>query len=193
MTEGGGWLGAAAGETEEERWQRNFHELLQELRVAQTGVQILFAFLLILAFSDRFGAADGFSRAVYLVALLAAAAATAMTIAPVAHHRILFRRGQKPRLVRDANRMALGGLVFLFVSMTASVLLVTDIILDRAVAVLVSVATAAWFAVFWVVPPLRRRRIGGDDDSARPIDPGAVRPDPSGPRPTGSARRTAAG
>ena len=117
--------GTARDETEAERLDRNLNELLQELRVAQTGVQILFAFLLTLPFAARFGDVDTFELVVYVVALLAATAAAAgMIIAPVAYHRMLFRRGRKPQLVRSAHRMASGGLAFLLVAMVCSVLLV---------------------------------------------------------------------
>jgi O-antigen/teichoic acid export membrane protein len=149
------------GETELERWQRNFNELLQELRVAQTGVQILFAFLLILAFTPGFSSgADGFAQAVYLVALLSAAVAAALIIAPVAYHRVLFRRRQKPLLVRSANRMAIGGLMLVIVSMVSAVLLATDAILPRPAAVVVSAATGAVFVLLWGVLPWRWRRAG---------------------------------
>src|ERR687895_2070639 len=104
-------------ETQAERWQRNFSELLQELRVAQTGVQILFAFLLIVAFSQRFDLEDSFGRGVYLVALLSAAGATALIIAPVAVHRMLFRMGEKPQVVVYAHRMAYAGLMLVLISM----------------------------------------------------------------------------
>lgn len=145
------------GETELQRWQRNFMELLQELRVAQMGVQILFAFLLILAFTPGFETTDPFSRTVYLVALLSAAGAAALIIAPVAYHRVLFRRGLKPELVRHAHRMAFAGLMLVLVSMISAVLLATDVVLPRAVAVLVSAAAATGFLLLWVVLPLRRR------------------------------------
>ena len=105
-------------ETEKQRWQRNFADLLQELRVAQTGVQILFAFLLTLPFSNGFTRTTGFQKDVYIVALLSAAAATAMIISPVAFHRALFRQGRKPELVRFSHRMASGGLA-LFVTTVA--------------------------------------------------------------------------
>lgn len=151
----------AAGETEPQRWQRNYEELLQELRVAQTGVQILFAFLLTMAFAARFPAGDSFSRAVYLVALLSAAAATALIIAPVAYHRILFRQGQKPHITRTAHRLAYGGLALMLVSMTTAVLLAADMVLDRAAAWFVAAATGLWFAALWAVFPLfRRGRMG---------------------------------
>lgn len=83
-------------ETEKQRWQRNFADLLQELRVAQTGVQILFAFLLTLPFSNGFPDTSQFQKDVYVVALLAAAAATALIISPVAFHQALFRQGASP-------------------------------------------------------------------------------------------------
>lgn len=148
------------GETEEERWQRNFGELLQELRVAQAGVQILFAFLLILAFSPGFDESDGFVRAVYLVALLSAAAAAALLIAPVAYHRVLFRRRQKPRLVVDAHRMAFAGLMLMIVAMVSAVLLASDVVLSRPVAIVVAAATGVVFLLLWAVLPLARRQRG---------------------------------
>jgi hypothetical protein len=149
-------------ETEEERWQRNYAELLQELRVAQTGVQILFAFLLILAFSPGFDESDGFVRTVYLVALLSAAAAAALIIAPVAHHRLMFRRHRKPMLVQDAHRMAFAGLMLVIVSMVSAVLLATDVVLSRPVAVTVAAATGAGFVLLWAVLPLARRQQNAD-------------------------------
>jgi MFS family permease len=152
--------GDEPNETELERWQRNFAELLQELRVVQTGVQILFAFLLTLAFSGRFAEIGTFERTVYLVALLAAAAATALTIAPVAQHRLLFRRGRKPYLVRSAHRMAAGGLSFLLVSMVSSVLLVTDLVLARPAAILAASVMGGWFVLLWGWAPWIQRRRG---------------------------------
>src|SRR5690349_24583125 len=104
-------------ESEKQRWDRNFADLLQELRVAQTGVQILFAFLLTLPFSSGFTRTTNFQKDTYIVALLAAAAATAMIISPVAFHRALFRQGRKPELVRFAHRVAIGGLAFMLISM----------------------------------------------------------------------------
>jgi Family of unknown function (DUF6328) len=157
----------AEDETDKERWERNFSDLLQELRVAQTGVQILFAFLLTMVFAAGFKGVDAFERAVYLVALLSAAGAAAMIIAPVAYHRALFQRGLKPQLVRSAHRMAMGGLAFLLVAMVSSVLLVTDVILDRWAAILLSAVVGAWLALLWgVLPRLRRRTAPRRTDSA---------------------------
>lgn len=149
------------GETESQRWQRNFNELLQELRVAQTGVQILFAFLLILAFTPGFDP-DRFARAVYLVALLSTAVATGLLIAPVAFHRLMFRRSRKPELVVYAHRMAFSGLMLVIVSMGSAVLLATDALLDRAAAITVSAVVGAAFLLLWVVLPVLRRREPGE-------------------------------
>jgi hypothetical protein len=158
-------------ETDKQRWQRNFTDLLQELRVAQTGVQILFAFLLTLPFSNGFTRVTDFQKNVYIVALLGAAAATAMIISPVAFHRALFRQGRKPELVRFAHRVAGGGLGFMLISMVSAVLLITDFVLSRPVALLLSAVTAIWFLAFWVILPFARRNWGEDDIDDDDDDP----------------------
>ncbi|MCW3816763.1 DUF6328 family protein [Micromonospora sp. DR5-3] len=158
-------------ETEKQRWQRNFADLLQELRVAQTGVQILFAFLLTLPFSNGFTRTTGFQKHVYIVSLLAAAAATAMIISPVAFHRALFRQGRKPELVRYAHLMATGGLAFMLISMVSAVLLITDFVLSRPVALVLSALTAVWFLVFWLILPFARRNWGDGDIDDEDDDP----------------------
>ena len=119
-----------------QRADRNFAELLQELRVAQTGVQILFAFLLTLSFMDRFAAID----------------------APVPVHRLLFQRGRKRELVRVGHRLALSGLLSLATTMLAGMLLVLDVVVGRVAAVSVVAALAAVFVALWVGVPLRLRR-----------------------------------
>lgn len=151
-------------ETEKQRWNRNFADLLQELRVAQTGVQILFAFLLTLPFSSGFPKVSQFQKDTYIVALISAAFATAMIISPVAFHRALFRQGRKPELVRYAHKMATGGLVFMLVAMTSSVLLITDYLLDWRWAIPLTVLTGGWFLTFWAVLPFAHREWGDDDD-----------------------------
>src|SRR3954464_5404392 len=98
-------------ETDTERADRNLIELLQEVRVVQTGVQVLFAFLLTVPFSSRFDAITGFQRGAYFAALVGAAAASVLLIAPTAVHRVLFRMGQKAYMVEVSNRLPLGGLV----------------------------------------------------------------------------------
>jgi amino acid permease len=143
-------------ETEKQRWDRNFADLLQELRVAQTGVQILFAFLLTLPFSNGFPKTTAFQKDVYVVALLAAAFATAMIISPVAFHRALFRQGRKPELVQYAHRMATGGLAFMLISMVASVLLITDYMLNIWAAVVLTTVTGVVFLTFWAAIPWYR-------------------------------------
>ncbi len=144
-------------DSEAERLNRNFADLLQELRVAQAGVQILFAFLLTLPFQARFADITGFEKVVYIGALCAAAFAAATLIAPVAYHRVLFRRGRKPQLVRASHRLATLGLVFLGVAMIGAILLVTDFVLGPAWAIAITTVSAAWFALLWWVLPWRSR------------------------------------
>ena len=151
-------------ESEKQRWDRNFGDLLQELRVAQTGVQILFAFLLTLPFSSGFPNVTDFQKDTYTVALISAAFATAMIISPVAFHRALFRQGRKPELVRYAHRMASGGLGFMLVSMVSSVLLITDYLFSLWVAVVLTAVTAAWFLTFWAALPFARRNWADESD-----------------------------
>ncbi len=141
-----------------QRADRNFAELLQELRVAQTGVQILFAFLLTLSFTDRFAAIDAFQRGVYVFTLVASAMTVALLIAPVAVHRLVFQRGRKRELVRVGHRLVLSGLLSLAVTMLAGVLLVLDVVVGRVAAVSVIAALAAVFVALWVGLPLWLRR-----------------------------------
>jgi hypothetical protein len=159
-------------EPEKKRWDRNFGDLLQEMRVAQTGVQILFAFLLTLPFSNGFPKTSTFQKDVYLFALVSAAFAAAMIIAPVAFHRALFRQGRKPELVRYAHRMTTGGLAFMLVSMVSSILLITDYLFSRPVAIIVTAAAGIWFLMFWVaIPWLRHTWI---DEDAEEVDEAAI-------------------
>jgi hypothetical protein len=152
-------------ESEKQRWDRNFADLLQELRVAQTGVQILFAFLLTLPFSSGFPHTTALQKDVYVIALMSAAFATAMIISPVAFHRALFRQGRKPELVRYAHRMATGGLAFMLISMVSSVLLITDYLLNLVAAIILTAVAGGWFLTFWAfVPWFRRNWIGEDDE-----------------------------
>src|SRR3954454_16550924 len=116
-----------SGETVDQVLDRNVAELLQELRVAFTGVQILFAFLLSLAFTQRFQQLDGFDVAVYTVALMSSALATIVLIAPVSFHRIVFRRRQKAALVVVADRCLITGLAALVLAITSAVLLILDV------------------------------------------------------------------
>lgn len=148
------WNSEERGESELQRLDRNFSEILQELRVAQTGVQILFAFLLTLAFSQRFTEISAFQRDLYILTLMLTAAATGLLIAPVGYHRITFRQRMRPQLVSAANWLALGGLAFLMLAMTSSILFITDVVLDRAPAVVITAGSALWFLVFWFGIPM---------------------------------------
>jgi hypothetical protein len=155
---------AAAGiprlrdETDTERLDRNLVELLQEVRVVQTGVQVLFAFLLTVPFSNRFDEITSFQRGVYFAALVGAAAAVVLLIAPTAVHRILFRLGQKEYMVEVSNRLTIGGLAATAVAMIAAMLLVSDVMFGGGLAVVISILTAIAFVVLWAALPLRRRR-----------------------------------
>jgi hypothetical protein len=145
-------------ETRAERADRNFNELLQELRVAQTGVQILFAFLLTLPFTQAFPKISSQERGVYLGTLIATALATSCLIAPVSHHRILFRRRRKPELVDEASRLALAGLTFLMISVVGSVYLIFSVVVGTGAAAVVAGAIGLWLLLIWYVQPLLLRR-----------------------------------
>jgi uncharacterized protein DUF6328 len=145
-------------ETDLERLDRNLVELMQEVRVVQTGVQVLFAFLLTVPFSARFEEITSFQRGAYFTALVGAAAASVLLIAPTAVHRVLFRLGQKDYMVEVSNKLALGGLASTAVAMIAVMLLVSDVMFGVGIAVGVAVATTLAFAAVWAALPLRRRR-----------------------------------
>lgn len=155
-------------ESEAERLDRNYDELLQELRVLQAGVQILFAFLLTIVFQQRFGSVSDFQRNVYLVSLINASLATVCITAPVAFHRIVFRRGMKDDLIAAANRFAAAGMTFFALAMVGAVFLVIDYLLSFGIAVVVSGGLAAVFVVLWVVLPLVARARQNDDEQDPP-------------------------
>lgn len=146
------------GETPLQRADRNWEELLGELRVTQTGVAILFSLLLTVPFSAGFADVDAFQRRVYLVALLLSAASAVLLIAPVAYHRVLFAQRQKPAVVKASNRFAVVGLALMCLALTAVLLLVSDVLLARAAAVAVAVVFGLATAGLWSVPALLRRR-----------------------------------
>ena len=149
--------GRHPGETAGERSDRNFDDLLQEVRVAQTGVQILFAFLLTLPFSARFGATSELDRVVYVITLLASAAAGAFLIAPVSYHRLLFRMGKKEELVRNASRMAICGVACILIAIVGAVFLVLDVVYGMALAVTGASGFLVLAAILWFALPLRHR------------------------------------
>jgi hypothetical protein len=147
-------------ETPLERCDRNLAELMQELRVVQTGVQVLFAFLLTIPFSARFSHVTHFQTGIYFATLLVTAAAVALLITPTSWHRVLFRRGDKEHLVRVSNVCALAGLACVAVSMSGVVLLVADVLFGSPAMVIASSAAGASCALLWfVAPALRRRRL----------------------------------
>jgi hypothetical protein len=143
-------------ETEKERLDRNLEQLLGELRVALPGVQVLFAFLLVVPFNQRFADITSFQRTVYFVTLLCATAACACLIAPTAHHRIEFREGDKERIVMGGNRLALAGLALLATAMTGAITLVTDFLYSSTTTAIAAGGVALLFFVLWCVIPVRR-------------------------------------
>ncbi|MEI5102442.1 DUF6328 family protein [Streptomyces sp. PmtG] len=148
-------------ETPLERADRNFSELLQELRVTQTGVQILFAFLLTLAFTPRFPSLDAVQRATYVITLLLSVLAAALFTAPAAVHRGLFQRGAKPLVVRVSSRLAGVGLGVLVLALTGSVLLVVDVASGRVEGVAAAVGTFCVCAGLWGLLPRLVGRANG--------------------------------
>jgi len=146
-----------AEETHEERVNRELIELLNELRVALPGVQVLFAFLLAVPFSQRFAETTELQRDGFMVALLATLAGSVFLIAPTAYHRIRFRDRDKEALLQISNVFAIVGVACLAVGMTAVVFLVTDMIFKGTVTTVVTVLTAALFATVWFVLPLVRK------------------------------------
>ncbi len=145
------------GESRDERLNRELIELLNELRVALPGVQVLFAFLLAVPFTQRFDEITSFQKNVFMVALLATAAGTIMMIAPTAFHRIRWREHDKEALLRISNKLALVGTVFLAIAMSATVFLITDLIFKAPVTAIVTSVIVLMFAWFWYAWPLLRK------------------------------------
>jgi hypothetical protein len=145
-------------ETPAERVDRNFNELLGELRIALPGVQVLFAFLLTVPFAQGFPQLTGFERGIYFAVLLLTALASALLIAPTAYHRMQFRRGRKEEILFFANRAAVLGLGALALAMTGAILLITDFLFGVAAAIPIGAATALLFGSLWYLLPLSRGR-----------------------------------
>jgi hypothetical protein len=152
------WDAGRPSETEEQRADRNLAELLQELRVAAIGVQVLFGFLLSLPLSARFGQLDHAQRALYGVSLGSAATATALLVGPVAYHRLVFRQHQKRRLVKVANALALAGLATVGVAMTTAMWLILSVVYHGVPVALAGWATVAVYLFLWVLLPVSGRR-----------------------------------
>jgi uncharacterized protein DUF6328 len=144
-------------ESEEERAHRNLSDLLQELRVALPGVQVLFAFLLTVPFTQRFKELTDFQEKLYYSVLICVALASVLLVAPTAGHRILFRRQQKEFIVTTANNLALAGLFLLAVAMTAAIALISDFLFGGTTAIVSAVVMGTAFLGFWFAGPIVRR------------------------------------
>jgi hypothetical protein len=145
-------------ESEEERADRNLSDLLQELRVALPGVQVLFGFLLTVPFSQRFQDLTSFQEKLYFGVLISVALATVLLVAPTAGHRILFRRQQKEFIVTISNRLALVGLSLLAIAMCGAITLISDFLFGATTAVISTIVMAAAFIGFWFAGPVVRRQ-----------------------------------
>ena len=155
-----------AEESQHHRLARNVNELLQELRVAQAGVQILFGFLLTITFTDKYATSSEFIRVTHLVTVLCAAVAVALLTAPAAWHRVLFRQDRREDVVAAGNTFLLTGLAFLAVAMTGTVLLISEIIVGGWQAVLIGGIASLIFGTLWFATPLLTR-----DTSPKPYTP----------------------
>jgi hypothetical protein len=147
-------------ETERERVDRNLQEMLGELRVALPGVQVLFAFLLVVPFNQRFGEVTSFQKGIYFVTLMFATASAVCLIAPSVHHRIEFRRQDKDQIVKTGNRIVIVGLTLLAVAMTGAVVFITDVLYSPGTTAAVGGGIALAFAILWYAVPLRRIATG---------------------------------
>ena len=145
------------GEPLRERNNRNLSDLLQELRVAGLGVQVLFGFLLSLPFTVRFTRLDAAQQDLYKATLLCTALSTALLISPVAYHRWVFRRHEKGRLLRVANVLALLGLASVALAISLAIWLIMSFIGASWIVTGLSAATSATFALLWFVLPILDR------------------------------------
>lgn len=144
-------------ESEGERLDRNLGELLQELRVALPGVQVLFAFLLAVPFQQGFEKITTFQEDVYFATLICTAISAIMLISPTAYHRLTFRYQQKRKLVFYSNRFSIAGLTFLALAMIGAIMLITDVLFGTTATIVTCVLSASAFAFFWFLLPLQRR------------------------------------
>lgn len=150
------------GESEEERLDRNLMELLQELRVAQLGIQVLFAFLLVVPFQQGWVKVTDFEKVVYYGTLLSTAVASVFLIAPTARHRLRFRELDKRWIVDTGNRLAIAGLFFLALAIGGAILLISHVVYSSATAAVATAIVFAGILWFWFLAPLARE--ARDDD-----------------------------
>jgi hypothetical protein len=165
-------------ETEADRLDRNLSELLQELRVALPGVQVLFAFLLAVPFQSNFTRISPFEEKVYFGTLLSTAISAALLISPSAYHRLTFHLQQKRHLIFLANRFAIAGLGFLALAMTGAIMLITDVLFGGVATIVVTTAAALMFAGLWYLLPLQRRVRAQGSRQQPPGPPAGLRADP---------------
>ncbi|MER5767885.1 DUF6328 family protein [Streptomyces sp. NPDC001985] len=173
MSSSGGIPRHGREETPEERADRRWTDLLQELRVAQTGVQILFGFLLTVVFQPRFTTLSETDRDIYLATVMLGAAATGALIGPVSFHRLLTGRRLKPQTVVWASRLTVAGLLLLLCTMASALLLILRVVLHDSSALWLVAGMVCWFALCWyVLPVLLRARHPERDDTAAGSRPG---------------------
>ncbi|MCU1690529.1 MAG: hypothetical protein JWN61_1013 [Pseudonocardiales bacterium] len=159
-------------ESVDTRLDRNYSELLQELRISETGVQVLFGFLLAISFQQRFAEIDDFEKAVFVTTLLCCALSIGLLVAPVAYHRVVFRRGLKDKLVQAASGFVIAGTTFMLLAIIGSVLLILDFAIGRVFGVVTASILMALFLALWVALPLtavRRARRSEPLDTAPPL------------------------
>jgi hypothetical protein len=155
-------------EESHQRLARNVNELMQELRVAQASVQILFGFLLSIAFTERYATVGNYIRVTHLVTVLCAAVAVAFLTAPAAWHRVLFRQGRREDVVSSGNSFAVIGLAFLSLSMTGTVLLMAEMVIGRWPAIGVGALSFLIFTGLWFAWPIATRSAEGADEGENP-------------------------
>ncbi len=144
-------------ESEAERLDRNLSELLQELRVALPGVQVLFAFLLAVPFQQRFAEITQFQKWLYFATLILTALSAALLMSPTAYHRLTFRMQQKDELLLVSNKFAIAGLGCLALAMSGAIMLVTDLLFNTVATVIATAGALSAFALLWYALPLQRR------------------------------------
>ncbi|MGW0337283.1 DUF6328 family protein [Streptomyces sp. NPDC003011] len=149
-------------ETEEERADRKWAELIQEVRVAQTGVQILFGFLLTVVFTPKYADLADTDKAIYIVTVVLGACATGALIGPVSLHRLVSGRRVKPQAVQWASRLTFVGLVLLLATMTSALLLILRVATHDGYVPWLVGGVVAWYLLCWFVVPLLARRHSTD-------------------------------
>ena len=159
-------------ETPLERLDRNTIELLNELRVASTGIQVMFAFLLIVPFNNGFRRVSSFERTDYFVTLLCVAVAAILLMAPSIHHRLLFRHGEKGYLLRVANRLAILAMISLGLGFVGILILLSDVVLGGAGPLIAGILATAGIGGLWFVLPLARRMEEPGESQTRELERG---------------------